>query len=135
MAKLTFGLEELVEILVLNELLPNKITRVKAENDEVHFVIKTELFIMPFIPASLKFVKFEDDLAVFEISLVGGKADKIISMFGQSLELNLPVFIKFDYPNIVIDIDKLFHEKHIKGVKVNDVFCEDGQITIVAGLD
>lgn len=135
MAKLTFGLEELVETLVSNELLPDKITRIKIKNDEVHFVIKTPSFILPFIPASLKFAKFEDNLAVFELSLVGGRADKIIGMFDQMLDLNLPVFVKFDYPNIVIDIDKLFQEKHIKGVKVNDVFCEAGQITIVTGLN
>ena len=133
MAKLTFGLEELVKILISNELLPRKITRIRVKNDEVHFVIKTQSCILPFIPASLKYLRFENNRAVFELTVISGRADKIISMFEQSIELKLPAYIKFEYPNIVIDIDKLFHEKNIKGVCVEDIFYEDGQLTIVTG--
>ena len=133
MAKLTFGLEELVKILISNELLPRKITRIRVKNDEVHFVIKTQSFILPFVPGSLRYIKFEENHAVFELALAGGRVDKIIGMFDQTIELNLPSYVKFEYPNIVIDIDKLFHEKNIKGVCVEDIFYEDGQLTIVTG--
>ncbi len=133
MAKLTFGLEELVKILISNELLPRKITRIRVKDDEVHFVIKTQSFILPFIPASLKYLRFENNCAIFELTLISGRADKIISMFDQALELKLPAYIKFEYPNIIVDIDKLFLENNIKSVRVENALFEDGRFTIVTG--
>jgi hypothetical protein len=53
MAKITFDLEELLEIIVSNGLLPRQIARLRKKGDRIHFVIKTNTFILPFIPASL----------------------------------------------------------------------------------
>ena len=53
MATITFDLKELIQILISNELLRNEVLRPKVEGDRIHFVIKTNSFILPYIPASL----------------------------------------------------------------------------------
>jgi len=135
MVKITLSLEELVEILISNEILPRNITRARVKDNEIQFVIITQSSILPYIPASLKYLRFENNHAIFELTLAGGRADKMISMIDQPLELKLPAYIKIDYPNVVVDIDKLFHQKNIRSMRVEDIFFEDGQLTIIIGIN
>ena len=131
MAKITFSLEELIKILISNELLPRQIIRTKVKDQRVHFVIRTNAFILPFIPASLKYIGFDNNNAIFELTIVHGHLNKAVSWFNQALKLKIPACMKLEYPNISVDIDKLLEEKNIKGVQVKDIFFENGQFTIV----
>lgn len=133
MAKIILSLEELMEILISNEILPRNVARVQVKDKEIHFVIDTQSFILPFIPASLKFLNFENNNMVFELTLVNGQVNEIMSGFNQVFEQKMPVYVKYEYPSIFVDVDKLLLEKNIKGVKVEDVFFEKGEFTIVTG--
>ncbi len=131
MAKITFSLEELLKILITNELLPRQIIRARVKGQRVHFVIRTNAFILPFIPASLKYVSFDNNNAIFELTIASGHLNKTVSWLNQALKLKIPACMKLEYPNISVDIDKLLKEKNIKGVQVKDIFFENGQFTIV----
>ena len=56
MAKITFTHIELFNILISNELLPEKILRPKVEGQEIHFTVETNLPLLQYVPASLKFL-------------------------------------------------------------------------------
>ncbi len=131
MAKITFSLEELLKILISNELLPRQMIRARVKGQRVHFVIRTNAFILPYIPASLKYIGFDNNNAIFELTIVHGHLNKAVSWFNQALKLKIPACMKLEYPNISVDIDKLLKEKNIKGVQVKDIFFENGQFTIV----
>ena len=131
MAKITFTLEELLEILISNQLLPQQITRVKVKGDEIHFVIKTNAFILPYIPALLRYRSFNDNNALFELTIVTGRANKPISLLNQALKLKLPAYMKLDYPNVFVDIDSLLEEKYIRSIKVEDISFQNGEFTIL----
>ena len=131
MAKITFGLEEIVEILISNELLPKNIIRVKVKDDRVHFYIKTESFILPFIPASLRFLSFNNNNVTFEMTLVSGQVSKAIGRLDQLFDLKIPAYMKLEYPNIVINMDMLLQERNVRGLQVKDVFFKDGEFSIV----
>ncbi len=133
MAKIILSLEELVEILISNEILPRNIARARVKDNEIHFVINTQSFILPFIPASLRYLNFENGNMVFELTLVNGQVNEIMNGFNQAFELKIPAYMKYEYPNIFIDVDKLFQKKNIRGVQVKDVFFENGEFTIVTG--
>ena len=79
MAKITFSLEELIKILISNELLPRQIIRARVKGQRVHFVIRTNAFILPFIPASLRYVSFDNHNAIFELTIVSGHLNKAVS--------------------------------------------------------
>ncbi len=131
MAKITFSLEELLKILISNELLPPQIIRARVKGQKVHFVIRTNAFILPFIPASLRYVSFDNNNAIFELTIVSGHLNKAVSWLNQALKLKLPPCMKLEYPNISVDVKKLLKEKNIKGVRVKDIFFENGEFAIV----
>ncbi len=132
MAKITFSLEELLKILISNELLPRQMIRARVKGQRVHFVIRTNAFILPFIPASLKYISFDNNNAIFELTIASGHLNKAVSWLNQALKLKIPACMKIEYPNISVDIDKLLKEKNIRGVQVKDIFFENGDFTIVS---
>ena len=130
MAKLIFSLEELIQVLVSNELLRGEILRPKAEGDRVHFVIRTNSFILPYIPASLGFMSFSDYQAIFELTIVSSHLNKAVSRLKQMLQLELPAYIKLEFPKILVNVEKLLKEKNIRGIRVEDISLKDGEFTI-----
>jgi len=121
MAKITFSLEELTQILISNELLHGEILRLKVEGDRIHFVIKTNSFILPYIPASLGYIGFSDNLATFELTIVSSYLNK----------LKIPSYMRLEYPKIFVDVDNLLKEKNIRGVRVKDISLRDGEFAII----
>ena len=133
MAKITFTLDELLKILISNELLPRQIIRARVKGQKVHFVIKTNSFVLPYIPASLIYISFNNKNAIFELTIVSGHLNKAVGWLNQALKLKIPACMRLEYPNIFVDIDKLLEEKNIKGLRVKDIFFEKGQLTVVTG--
>ncbi len=131
MAKITFNLEEITDIVISNKLLPPEIIRVRVKGEKVHFIIRTSSFILPYIPASLRFLSFSDNNAIFELTIISGHLSKAINWLKQSLTLKIPVYMKLDYPQLSVDIDKLLKEKNFTGIRVKDVLFEAGEFTIV----
>ena len=130
MAKIIFSIEEMVRIVISNELLPKNIVRVKVKGDRVHFYIKTQSFILPFIPASLRFLSFDNNNVTFELTVVSGQVNKAIGRFDQLLNFKIPEYMKLEYPNIVVDIDKLLQEKNIRGLRLKSVVFENGEFVV-----
>lgn len=131
MAKITFSLDELIGILAANSLLPGQILRLKAKGEKIHFVIKTNTLILPFVPASLGFLRFEGNNAVFELAIVSGRLSKAKSWFDELLKAKLPAFMELDYPKISIDVNKLLAEKGLKGMRVKDMYFEGEEFAII----
>jgi hypothetical protein len=131
MAKITFNLEEITEIVISNKLLPPEIIRVRVKDEKIHFVIKTNSFILPFIPATLRFLSFSDNNAIFELTIISGHLSKAINFLNQALTLKIPVYMKLEYPQLSVDINKLLKEKNITGIRVKDVLYEAGEFTLI----
>lgn len=130
MAKITFSLEELTQILISNELLQKWILRPKVDGERIHFVIRTNSFILPYIPASLGYLSFSDNQAIFELTIISSHLNKAVNRLKQMLQLKLPAYIKLEYPKIFVDVEKLLNEKDVKGIRVTDIALENGEFTI-----
>lgn len=131
MANITFTLEELLALLLSNNLLPSQIVRAQIKDDSFHFAVKTDTFILPFVPASLKFLNYENNIATFELTLVSGHFNKALGMFGGSFESKLPEYVKLELPNVLVDIEKLLEKKNIKGIRIKDVTFGTGRFSII----
>ena len=131
MAKITFNLEDIIQILISNKLLPPQIIRVRVKDEKIHFVIRTNSFILPFIPASLRFLSFSNNNVIFELTIVSGHLNKAINFLNQALTLKIPVYMKLEYPQLSVDVDKLLKEKKFIGVRVKDLLFEEGEFAIV----
>jgi hypothetical protein len=132
MAKITFSLEELIQILITNQLLRSEILRPKVDGDRIHFVIKTNSFILPYIPASLGYLDFSDNQAIFKLTIVSSYLNKAVGRLKQILQLKLPEYMKLEYPKVFVDADKLLEEKNIRGIRVKDISFKNGEFTITA---
>jgi hypothetical protein len=130
MAKIIFSSDELIKTLKSNDLLPKNIVRVKAKGDSIHFCIKTQSFILPFIPVSLKLLSFSGNNVTFELTVVSSQVSKTLGRFDQLLDFKMPEYMKLEYPNIVIDIDKLLHEKNIRGLRLRSVVFENDKYIV-----
>jgi len=133
MAKMAFRLEDFLEILISNGLLPRQIVRARVKGEKIHFILRTNSLILPFIPASLRYLSFENNNAIFELAIASGRLNKAIAWLNEAYKPKIPEYMKLDYPNIYIDIDKLLKEKNIRGVRVEEIFFENGELTIVTG--
>jgi hypothetical protein len=130
MAKITFNLEELVQILTSNKLLRSEILRPKVEGQRIHFVIKTDSFILPYIPASLGYSGFSENQAIFKLTIVSSHLNKVVGRLKQILKLKLPTYVRLEYPKIFVDMDKLLEEINVKGIRVKDITYQNGEFTI-----
>ena len=131
MATISISLEELTQILISNDLLRGEILRPKVEGDRIHFVIRTGSFILPYIPASLGFLSFSNNQAIFELTIISSHLNKAVSRLKQMLQLKLPAYMKLEYPKILVDVGKLLEEKNIRGIRVKDISCEGGELTVI----
>jgi hypothetical protein len=131
MAKITFSHTELIKILFSNELVPKKILRPKVEGEEIHFVVETNFPLLQFVPASLKYLSYTDNNAIFEITVVYSSLNAMIGRLNLLSKLNAPAYVKFDFPKVSVDVNELLKEKNIRGVLIKDIIFNDGEFTIV----
>ncbi len=131
MAKITFSYAELITILISNELLPKEILRPKVEGEEIHFVVKTNLPLLQFVPVSLRYLSFTDNNAIFELTVVNSSLNKMIGRLNLLSRLDVPAYVKLDFPKISVDVNELLTKRNIRGVLLNDIFFKDGEFTVV----
>jgi hypothetical protein len=131
MAKITFNLEEITKIVISNGLLPPEIIRVRVKGEKVHFIIRTNSFILPYIPASLGFLSFSDNNVIFELTIISSHLSKAKNWLNEALKLRIPAYMKLEYPQLSVDIDKLLQEKNFTGIRIENILYEAGEFTIV----
>ena len=130
MAKITFSHAELLNILISNEFLPEEILRPKVEGEEIHFVVKTNLPLLQFVPVSLKYLSFADNNAIFELTVVGSSLNKTIGRLNLLSRLDVPPYVKLDFPKISVDVNELLKEKNIRGVLLKGIFFKNGELLL-----
>ena len=131
MAKITFSQTELIDILLSNAILPKVILRPKVEGEEIHFVVNANLPFLQFIPLSLRYLNYTDENAIFEINVVNSSLNKMISRFNLLSKLDVPAYIKIDFPRIYINVNQFLKEKKIEGILLKDIIFNSGSFTIV----
>ena len=130
MAKIAFSVEELVAFLASNKLSPIEIIRPKVESQTIHFIIRTDSFILPFVPVTLRYLSFEDNHAFFELAVVSGRLNGVMKRLESLFVQKLPAYIRLEYPKISVDVGRLLEENNIRGIRVSDISCEQGVFTI-----
>jgi hypothetical protein len=131
MAVITFTYQEFLETLKSNKLLPPQIVRAELKNDCFHFALRTENFLLPYVPASLRYVDYENNIARFSLVVVSSHFNKALGWFSQHLQSKLPDYVTLDLPHVLFDLDKIFEEKNVKGVRIKEIIHETCQFTFV----
>ena len=135
MAKITFSHEELLTILTSNEILPKEVLRPKVEDQEIHFVVQTNIPLLQFVPVSLRYLSYTDNNAIFELTVVNSSLNKTIGRLNLLSNFNIPAYVKLDFPKISVDVNELLREKNIRGVLLKDILFNDGEFTVITCSD
>ncbi len=130
MAKLTFTLEELVEAVLSNGLLPPEIVRLRVKDDRIHFVVRTDSFILPYVPASARYVSFDGQNAIFELTAVSAHAKKAVGWLNKLIKLKIPDHMKLEYPQVHVEINRLLEDMNVKSIRVRGISFENGEFSI-----
>lgn len=130
MAKIVLSLEELLEILIANGILPDKIQQPRAKGDTIEFVVKTGVVILPAVPVSLTYAGYEDNNIKFEITVAGGRFSETIGGFAKQFESKMPHGVRLDFPHVHVDANKLLEARNIRGLRISDISASDGEFTL-----
>ncbi len=131
MAAITFTLEELLGILKSNNLLPEQIVRSGVKDNCIELIVDTKMFMLPVVPVLLKYLRYENNLATFELSLGNPQFNKALGMLGNSYQSKLPEYVKLELPNILIDIPTLLEHRKVKGIRVKEITQTADQFSIL----
>ena len=144
MAKLIFSLQEAIEILKVNDNIPEQITDIEVKDDSISFKANVEIPIIkaiPFIksvpiPISLKYADFENGNAIFKMTLaLHEKIQKMIPMNKIANKLReifsekIPEEITVDYPKVFVDFNTVISSK-VNGIKIEKFVYLDGEFVI-----
>ncbi|MHC4258992.1 MAG: hypothetical protein ACYSTF_01070 [Planctomycetota bacterium] len=142
MTKIVLSVEEIREILLSNDWIriPPYIKNLRVGADAISLIVeigKTGIPLMPsvplLIPISARFVRFDNPVAIFEITNKGRLTKGIVDLLIPIFKDKMPEYVEVDYPNIHVDVSKLLVEKNIKGVQVEEIVFDDGKFTVVTG--
>ena len=134
MAKIIFSLQEAKEPLLSKVRMPLSVTDVKAEGDNVSFVLKTGLPLLSSIPISIRYIGFANSIVTFELTVNFAKAwlmKKAINSLIRKYAEGIPDYVRVDYPKVYVDVNALLLKNNLKGVKVDGIVYGDGEFTVV----
>ncbi|GEM_PF-4696205 len=133
MARITFTLTEIMNILDSNEQIHRDISDMRVEGADVHFNINTNLPLIHKVPASAHFVSFDDGIMKLRMTIHGlppALVSKGIKLLSHKFDENVPEFITMEYPYMYIDVPEAI-SANIKGVRVDEIYHQDGHFTVI----
>ncbi|MHC4387862.1 MAG: hypothetical protein ACYSX1_04560 [Planctomycetota bacterium] len=142
MAKIMFSLEEIREIMLSNDWvrIPPYIRNLRIGGDDISLIVelgKTSIPLIPFVPLlvpiSARFVRFDNPVAIFEITNKARLTKGIVDLLSPIFKDKMPEYVEVDYPHIHVDVNKLLLEKNVKGVRVEEIVFDEGKFTVGTG--
>ena len=124
MAKLEITIAELIDILIANKIIPEKISDIDIQGETINFKYNTGMMIPHEIDAFVNFVEFEKGIIILEMHTTWF-ADKVLRL--ASLPENN--YVQLDYPQVIFYIERFLKDKVI-GLMIEDIKFTNGKFII-----
>jgi len=130
MAQIVLSGDELVGILQANGLIPDQVTDIKADGEEIKLKVKTPWPLLKSLRVGVRFEGFRGDHVVLQLV-----TNRLIDTFDWLVDKMLDSFPlddyggRWEYPRLYVDVNRLLQER-IRGVKIDDMEYFDGQFRI-----
>jgi hypothetical protein len=131
MAQIVLSGDELVGILQANGLIPDQVTDIETDSEEIKLKVKTPWPLLKSLRVGVRFEGFDNDHVV--LLLV---TNRLIDTFDWLVDKMLDSFPladyagRWEYPRLYVDVNRLLGER-IHGVKIDDMTFSDGQFRII----
>ncbi len=130
MAEVILSSAELVSILSENGLVPDHVSVVETDGDQVGLRVQTGWPIVKSVRVSLRFAGFEDGQAV--VQLVTNRLLDTFDWVVDRMLATLPLADhggRWQYPKLYIDVNTLL-QRQVRGVRITSMVFRDGRIHI-----
>lgn len=124
MAQISISLAELLDLIVINQIMPTQISNIEPQGDAISFEFKTGLFFPKLVQVFVHILEFEKGILVLEL-ITDWFAEKIMKL----LPFRDKEYLEYDYPKVIIDLQSLLN-KHIAGIQIERVDFKNGRFNI-----
>lgn len=130
MAQIILSGDELIGILHANELIPEQVTDIKANGQEIRLKVRTSWPVLKSVRVGVKFTGFDDGQAILQLvtNRFIDKFDWLVDKMLESLRL-ADHGGRWEYPRLYVDVNR-FVQQRIRGVSINDMVFENGLFRI-----
>lgn len=130
MAQIILSGDEIIGILHANELIPEQVTDIKANGEEIRLKVRTSWPVLKSVRVGVRFTGFDDGQAVLQLvtNRLIDKFDWLVDKMLESLRL-ADHGGRWEYPCLYVDVNK-FVQQRIRGVSVDDMVFENGLFCI-----
>jgi hypothetical protein len=130
MAKIVLSADELLDILHANELIPDQVTEIDTEGEEIKLKVKTSWPVLKSVRVSVRFAGFEDGHIAFELvtNRLIDTFDWLVEKMVDSLRLSEHGG-RWEYPALYVDVNRIVRG-WIRGVDIDDMTFADGHFCI-----
>jgi len=132
-AEITASIQELIDVMVSNNIIPHQITDITAEDNGISFIVKTNLPIISAVPLKAEYIAYEHKHAHIKVcvyNLNNKLVNKAINKLVETFSRKMGDAVTIRYPSIFINVNGLL-DKKIQGIVIKDIACEDGFVQVV----
>jgi hypothetical protein len=130
MAQVVLAGDELVNILHANELIPNQVTGIEVNGEEIKVKVRTDWPVLKSVRVGVKFAGFSDGQVVLQL-VTNRLIDKFDWLVDRIIE-SLPVEDhagRWEYPRLYVNVNRLM-ENRLRGVQIEGMAFRDGHFHI-----
>lgn len=130
MGQIVLSGDELVCILAANARMPEQVTGIETEGEEIKVHVATPLPILRSIPLRVKFAGFEGGHVVLQLitNRLIDKFDWLVNKMLASLKVE-DHGGRWEYPRLYLDVNRLLRGQ-VRGVEIASVVFQDGRFHI-----
>ena len=130
MGQIILSGDELVCILAANAQMPEQVTGIETEGEEIKVHVTTPLPILRSIPLRVKFAGFEGGHVVLQLvtNRLIDKFDWLVNKMLAALKVE-DYGGRWEYPRLYIDVNRLLRGQ-LRGVEITSVAFQDGHFHI-----
>jgi hypothetical protein len=130
MGQIILSGDELVRILAANAQMPEQVTGIETEGEEIKVHVATPLPILRSIPLRVKFAGFDGGHVVLQLvtNRLIDKFDWLVNKMLASLKVE-DHGGRWEYPRLYLDVNRLLRAQ-LRGVEITNVVFEDGRFHI-----
>jgi len=130
MAQIVLSGDELIGILQANGLIPEQVTNIEADGEEIKLKVKTPWPVIKSLRVGVRFTAFDNGHMVLQLA-----TNRLIDTFEWLVDKMLESFPladyggRWEYPRLYVDVNRLIQER-LQGVRVDDMAFLDGHFHI-----
>jgi hypothetical protein len=130
MGQIILSGDELVGILAANARLPEQVTGVETDGEEIRVHVATPLPVLRSIPVRIRFAGFEQGQVVLQLmtNRILDKFDWLINRMLASLKIE-DYGGRWEYPRLYVDVNRLL-QRQVRGVEIAGVVFREGHFHI-----